>query len=79
MGRGGEIGIAHTHIDDVFAGVPAPGFWAFLVLIVAIIQLPPIIVLGPMLALVAVPMLDNRYCAVPPRWNTVAAGSHPAA
>jgi predicted PurR-regulated permease PerM len=29
------------------AGVPAAGFWAVLVLIVAVIQLPPILVLGP--------------------------------
>ena len=36
----------------VFAGVPAPGFWAFLVMIVAIIQLPPILILGPIAAYV---------------------------
>lgn len=28
-------------------GVPAPGIWAFAVLILAIVQLPPIIILGP--------------------------------
>ena len=31
----------------VVAGVPAAGFWAFLVMVVAIIQLPPILILGP--------------------------------
>jgi predicted PurR-regulated permease PerM len=29
------------------AGIPAPGIWAFAVLILAIMQLPPIIILGP--------------------------------
>lgn len=32
------------------AGVPAVGLWAFLVLCVAVIQLPPILVLGPIAA-----------------------------
>jgi predicted PurR-regulated permease PerM len=31
----------------VAIGVPAPGIWAGLVLVLAIIQLPPLIVLGP--------------------------------
>ena len=34
-------------IGLVAIGVPAPGIWAFAVLILAIIQLPPFIVLGP--------------------------------
>ncbi len=31
----------------LFAGIPAPGIWAGLVLVLAIIQLPPLLVLGP--------------------------------
>jgi predicted PurR-regulated permease PerM len=34
-------------IGMVIVGVPAAGMWALLVLIVAIIQLPPILILGP--------------------------------
>jgi predicted PurR-regulated permease PerM len=33
----------------VIAGVPAAGLWALLVLIVAIIQLPPLLILGPII------------------------------
>jgi len=36
----------------VVAGVPGAGFWAFLVLVVAIIQLPAILILGPIAAYV---------------------------
>ena len=36
----------------VVAGVPAAGFWALLVMIVAIMQLPPILILGPIAAYV---------------------------
>jgi predicted PurR-regulated permease PerM len=36
----------------VFAGVGGAGFWAVLVMIVAIMQLPPIIILGPIAAYV---------------------------
>jgi len=35
-----------------FAGVAGAGFWAFLVLVIAIVQLPPILVLGPIAAYV---------------------------
>ena len=34
-------------IGMYIAGVPAAGFWALLVLVVAVIQLPPILILGP--------------------------------
>ena len=34
-------------IGLVLIGVPAPGLWAFAVLVLAIVQLPPIIILGP--------------------------------
>jgi len=36
----------------VFAGVQGAGFWALLVLILAIVQLPPILILGPIAAYV---------------------------
>jgi predicted PurR-regulated permease PerM len=39
-------------IGLVFAGVPGAGFWAVLVMVVAIMQLPPIIILGPIAAYV---------------------------
>ena len=34
----------------IMAGLPAPGLWAVLVLVCAVIQLPPILVLGPVAA-----------------------------
>lgn len=34
----------------LFAGVPATGIWVLLILLVAIVQLPPIIILGPIAA-----------------------------
>jgi predicted PurR-regulated permease PerM len=37
-------------IGLVIAGVPAAGLWAVLVVVVAIIQLPPILILGPIAA-----------------------------
>lgn len=48
----GVIGIAIIQallstVGLVIAGVPAPGIWAALVLVLAIVQLPPLIVLGP--------------------------------
>jgi len=39
-------------IGLVLADVPAAGFWALLVMIVAIMQLPPILILGPIAAYV---------------------------
>jgi predicted PurR-regulated permease PerM len=36
-------------IGLVIAGVPAAGLWSLLVLVVAIIQLPPILILGPII------------------------------
>ena len=51
----GVIGVAIIQsilaaIGMVVAGVPAAGLWAVLVLICAVIQLPPIIILGPVAA-----------------------------
>lgn len=51
----GVIGIALTQailasIGLAFADIPAVGIWTLLVLMVAIIQLPPIIILGPISA-----------------------------
>lgn len=48
----GILGIAFIQaifaaIGLVVAGVPAPGLWAGAVLVLAIVQLPPLIVLGP--------------------------------
>lgn len=51
----GVIGVAFIQsilsvLGMVLVGVPAAGLWAFLVLILAIIQLPPILILGPVAA-----------------------------
>ncbi|OUS25562.1 AI-2E family transporter [Thalassotalea sp. 42_200_T64] len=51
----GILGIAFTQavlsgIGLVVADIPAAGLWVLLVLLVAIIQLPPIIILGPIAA-----------------------------
>ncbi len=48
----GIIGIAFIQsilaaVGLVVAGVPAPGLWAGVVLVLAIIQLPPLLILGP--------------------------------
>jgi len=48
----GVIGIAFIQsmlggIGMMFAGVPAAGLWAILILVLAIAQLPPLLVLGP--------------------------------
>ena len=53
----GVIGIAITQailsfIGFILIGVPLAWFWAFIVLFLAIIQLPPIIILGPIIAYV---------------------------
>jgi predicted PurR-regulated permease PerM len=47
----------------VIAGVPAAGLWALLVLIVAIMQLPPILILGP-IAIWVFSANDNTAIAV---------------
>jgi predicted PurR-regulated permease PerM len=59
----------------VFAGVPAPGFWAFLVLIVAIIQLPPILVLGPIAAYVFANHDSTVVSVVFLIWSLLVSGS----
>lgn len=51
----GVIGVAFIQsilaaIGMVIVGVPAAGLWAALVLVLAVIQLPPIVVLGPIAA-----------------------------
>jgi len=51
----GVIGVAAIQsilaaIGMVLVGVPAAGVWAVLILILAVIQLPPIIILGPIAA-----------------------------
>lgn len=51
----GVIGVAFIQailsaIGMVLVGVPAAGVWAALVLVLAVIQLPPIIILGPIAA-----------------------------
>ena len=38
-------------IGMVLAGVPAAGFWTFLVLVLSIVQVPPLLVLVPMIIL----------------------------
>jgi len=50
----GVIGVAliqaaFTIVGLLFVDVPAPGLWGFLVLIIAIMQLPPLIVLAPLI------------------------------
>ena len=59
----------------VFAGVPAPGFWAFLVLIVAIIQLPPILILGPIAAYVFANNDSTVVAVIFLIWSLVVSGS----
>lgn len=51
----GILGIAFTQallsgVGLVIAGIPAAGIWVLLVLLVAIMQLPPILILGPIAA-----------------------------
>jgi predicted PurR-regulated permease PerM len=50
-------------IGLVIAGVPAAGLWALLVLVVAIIQLPPILILGP-IAIWVFSANDSTFIAV---------------
>jgi predicted PurR-regulated permease PerM len=48
MRLGGDEGVAMVDISvGTMASVPMAGFWALLVMIVAVIQLPPILILGP--------------------------------
>ena len=55
--------------------MPAPGFWAFLVLIVAIIQLPPILILGPIAAYVFANNDSTVVAVVFLIWSLVVSGS----
>jgi len=59
----------------VFAGVPAAGFWAFLVMIVAIIQLPPILILGPLAAYVFSANDSTTVSVIFLIWSLVVSGA----
>jgi predicted PurR-regulated permease PerM len=59
----------------VIAGVPGAGFWAFLVLVVAIIQLPPILILGPLAAYVFSANGSNVVAIFFLVWSLVVSGS----
>ncbi len=59
----------------VFAGVPAAGFWAFLVLVLAIIQLPPILILGPIAAYVFANNDSTVVAVIFLIWSLVVSGS----
>jgi predicted PurR-regulated permease PerM len=59
----------------VFAGVPAAGFWAFLVLVVAIVQLPPILILGPIAAYVFANQDSTVVAVIFLVWSLVVSGS----
>jgi predicted PurR-regulated permease PerM len=62
-------------IGMIVAGVPAAGLWAALVLIVAIIQLPPILILGP-IAVYVFSANDNTVIAVGFLiWSLIISGS----
>jgi predicted PurR-regulated permease PerM len=61
-------------IGLVVAGVPAAGVWAFLVLLVAIIQLPPILILAPIIVYVysvADPVMATVFAV----WSVLASSS----
>ena len=59
----------------VFAGVPGAGFWAFLVMVVAIIQLPPILILGPIAAYVFSANDSTVVSVIFLIWSLVVSGS----
>ena len=59
----------------VVAGVPAAGFWAFLVMVVAIIQLPPILILGPIAAYVFSANDSTVIAVIFLIWSLVVSGS----
>jgi predicted PurR-regulated permease PerM len=62
-------------VGMVVAGVPAAALWAALVLIVAIIQLPPILILGP-IAVWVFSANDNTVIAVGFLiWSLIVSGS----
>jgi predicted PurR-regulated permease PerM len=59
----------------VVAGVPAAGFWAFLVMVVAIIQLPPILILGPIAVYVFSANDSTVIAVIFLIWSLVVSGS----
>lgn len=59
----------------VFAGVGGAGFWAVLVMVVAIMQLPPIIILGPIAAYVFSANDSTVVAVVFLVWSLVVSGA----
>ena len=59
----------------VFAGVGGAGFWAVLVMVVAIMQLPPIIILGPIAAYVFSANDSTVVAVVFLIWSLVVSGA----
>lgn len=62
-------------IGLVIAGVPAAGLWSLLVLIVAIIQLPPILILGPIIPWVFANNESTGIAIFFTIWSLVVSGS----
>ncbi|MDX2475515.1 MAG: AI-2E family transporter [Candidatus Krumholzibacteria bacterium] len=58
-----------------FAGVPAVGLWAAIVLMLAIVQLPPIIILGPIAAYVFASNDSTAVAIVFLIWSLVVSGA----
>ncbi len=56
------------------AGIPAAGLWALLILMVAIVQLPPILVLGP-IAIYSFSILDTTPAIIFTVWSLVVSTS----
>ena len=59
----------------VFAGVDGAGFWAVLVMIVAIMQLPPILILGPLAAYVFSANDSTTVAVIFLIWSLVISGA----
>ncbi len=59
----------------VFAGVPGAGFWAVLVMILAIMQLPPILILGPIAAYVFSANDSTTVAVIFLIWSLVVSGA----
>ena len=58
-----------------FAGVEGAGFWAFLVLVLAIVQLPPILILGPIAAYVFSANDSTVVAVIFLVWSLIVSGS----
>ena len=59
----------------VFAGVGGAGFWALLVMIVSIIQLPPILILGPIAAYVFSANDSTTVAVIFLIWSLIVSGA----